>query len=214
MNSQIRQLEKQNEQPIANRAALNKDIKSAQQRMAEQDSLRTIFQGVQDNDNADFRKKQQYASRFLRDYQILSNTIVEKNSDGSYAYPTELFFYWLIRMIFFLIELLPTLVKVITPVGAYDRLVYEEEKALQDYFGSEEYHNSILAQQKADQQRAAKRQQQRQAVEDNAHLEILKQANQAQNEVAYETIRRWKEQELNKLNPNTIQTNNTHENND
>ncbi|CAM1342383.1 DUF4407 domain-containing protein [Tenacibaculum amylolyticum] len=39
-----------------------------------------------------------------------------------------LFFIWFIRVVFFTIELLPTLTKFTTPVGAYDWAIYEEEE--------------------------------------------------------------------------------------
>ena len=199
INERIRVLQETNQQTIARRDDLNRDITVTKRRMAEQDSIRSIQSMRQNSMNEDYRQEQMNANRFIRDYQILSNTVIEKNEDGSLKYPTELFFYWLIRMIFFLIELLPTLVKVITPVGVYDRLVYEEEKTLSNYFSSEEYHDALLAQQKAKTQYEAEMSQQRQNIEGNAHLEILKRASEAQNEVANEAIKKWKQKELGKL---------------
>lgn len=209
VNAKIEAIQASTNQSITNRDNLNKEINIAKTRMAEQDSLRSVYSNFQEKNDADYKKKQSEANRFIRDYQILSNTINEKNADGSYAYPTELFFYWLIRLIFFLIELLPTLVKVITPVGVYDRLVYEEEKALNDYFQSEEYHNSVLAQQKANMQYEANMRKQRQGIEGNSQLEILKQASLAQNEIANEAINKWKQDELKKLYASPTQNTNS-----
>ena len=51
---------------------------------------------------------------------------MEEDANGNL--PTELFFLWMIRLLFFIIEILPTVVKIVTPVGSYDRMVQAEEK--------------------------------------------------------------------------------------
>lgn len=57
--------------------------------------------------------------------------------------PTEWYFLWLIRLLFFIIELLPTVVKIVMPIGAYDRMIYAEEKDMKKYLESSTYLDRI-----------------------------------------------------------------------
>lgn len=209
IKAQISKLEEDNEMLMAERDELKKEIRSEKREMNRQDSIRNEHAiKLQDKDSV-YLSKITNADKLIRNYQILNHALYEKDENGSLKNSTMLFFYWLICIIFFLIELLPTLVKVITPVGVYDRLVYEEEKSLNDYFQSEEYHNSVLAQQKANMQYEANMRKQRQGIEGNSQLEILKQASLAQNEIANEAINKWKQDELKKLYASPTQNTNS-----
>lgn len=201
LNAQIKVIRGANTQNEAERDRLNGQITQAQNRIAEQDSIRWEVQKTRDADDADFKSRQKNASRFFRDYQILNNTVVEKDEKGLYKYPTELLFFWLIRIIFFLIELLPTLVKVITPVGAYDRLAYDEENASKDFFGSTEYHDAVQELQRKQLQHDSDMQQERLKIDRDTKLEIMKKVSLAQQEVADEALKRWKKQKMNIARP-------------
>lgn len=144
---------------------------------------------------------QQNTGHFFRDYQILSNTITNRNEDGTYKHPMELLFYWLVRIIFFLIELLPTLVKVITPVGAYDRLVYHEEQALMQLFSSYEFQKKIQQIQDDRKQFEIDLQNQQLAAEKVNKAEMLELVRKNQLEVVKAIIEQWKQNEMSKITP-------------
>lgn len=63
--------------------------------------------------------------------------VSEYDSEGA----TILFLLWLIRILFFTIEILPTIAKIATPIGAYDRAIYRKEKDLE--MELDEKHQSI-----------------------------------------------------------------------
>lgn len=162
-------------------------------KIAEIDSVSDILQGSQ-------RIIQKNSGHFFRDYQILSNMIDQTDEKtGKLLYPMELLFYWLIRIIFFLIELLPTLVKVITPVGAYDWLVYDEEKAMAEYFSSNEYHLKVQQRQDAKIQHEIDFLQKQNEIDDKLRLDILTSMSKAQMEVADEYTKKWIKEKLSLL---------------
>ena len=67
-----------------------------------------------------------FQSGFILRYEILSYAAY---GDGRFKGDTSiLFFVWLIRILFFVIEILPTAVKLTTPIGQYDWAVYRKEK--------------------------------------------------------------------------------------
>lgn len=199
INLQINEIREANAQSASERAQLNGRISQAQEIILAQDSSRKELQKQRDKDYEDFQSRQKNASRFFHDYQILSNTIVAKDDDGKYKYATELMFYWLIRIIFFLIELLPTLVKVITPVGAYDRLAYDEERALKEYFSSADYYDAIHELQQNKMQHDSDMQQEQLSIDRETKLEIMKKVIQTQRELADEALKRWKDTEIEKM---------------
>lgn len=199
INVQIKEIRDANAQNASERDRLNGQISQAQTRIAEQDSVRWVVQQTRDADDADFKSRQKNASRFFRDYQILNNTVIEKDENGIYKYPTELLFYWLIRIIFFLIELLPTLVKVITPVGAYDRLAYDEEHALKDYFGSTEYHDAVQKLQREKLQHESDMQQEQLSIDRETRLEIMKKISQSQQKVTEKALENWEKGKQNTM---------------
>lgn len=152
---------------------------------------------------------QNNSGRFFRDYQILNNMISKRDEEtGKLLNPNELLFFWLIRIIFFLIELLPTLVKVITPVGEYDSLAYEEEEALKNYFSSEEFHIKIKQKQEALFQHDIDVQKDQNEIDRNTRRDMLEQMGQTQKEVAEKYIMKWKQEKLDELlaKPHTIET--------
>lgn len=150
-----------------------------------------------------YESEQTNASRFFRDYRALHRTILQ-TENRHLKNPTELLFYLVIWGIFFLIELLPTLVKFITPVCAYDWLAHEEEVALKDYFISPEYHDAVKELQREKQQHESDVQQEQLSIDRETKSEIMKKVSQAQQDVADEAIKHWKEQKMQHLSPDTI----------
>jgi len=90
----------------------------------------------------------------------------EYNPEGA----TILLLLWLIRILFFTIEILPTIAKIATPLGAYDMAIYRKEKDLK--FELEQRTNAYLQQQEAIW-----------AIEDEAEQEQTKVRTQIENEL-------------------------------
>ena len=83
---------------------------------------------------------------FIRDYIALENaakrkityvadsTQIKRGGETTYIKRTKyanegmLFFIWLLRLLFFTIEVLPTLAKIATPAGAYDMVIKKREE--------------------------------------------------------------------------------------
>ena len=72
---------------------------------------------------------------FIRDFTALENAAKKDNSLSLLL--------WLFRLMLFVIELLPTVVKMVTPMGNYDRRVYQEEHELEEYLKSENYKTGL-----------------------------------------------------------------------
>lgn len=60
---------------------------------------------------------------FIRNYTILEWAISKDNPENNGKMAKEGAFLWLIRLLFLIIEILPTIVKISTPYGAYDALI-------------------------------------------------------------------------------------------
>jgi hypothetical protein len=116
--------------------------------------------------------------------------VSEYDSEGA----TILFLLWLIRILFFTIEILPTISKVATPIGAYDRAIYRKEKDLE--LELEERTSEYLKQQKTlrDIEYEAEQEQikERTQIENNLHKELLTEIANVQNKIAREKIEEFK----------------------
>jgi hypothetical protein len=115
---------------------------------------------------------------------------IEYNPEGA----TIFFLLWLIRILFFTIEILPTIAKIATPLGAYDRAIYRKEQDLE--LELNERTSSYLKQQQilrgieyeAEQEQTKDRTQ----IENNLHKEVLFEIASAQNKIAREKIEEFK----------------------
>lgn len=116
------------------------------------------------------------------------------------------FLLWLIRILFFTIEILPTIAKIATPLGAYDRAIYRKEKDLE--LELEQRTEKHLENQKilreiediAEQEQLKERTK----IENQLHKELLTEIAKAQDEVAKQKIEEFKRQHL-KIKQNGIQ---------
>ena len=113
-------------------------------------------------------------------------------------------FLWLVRILFFIVEILPTVVKIVSPVGSYERMVAAEEKNLIEYLNSDEYCDMIKNIHKLALSSQEKLQQQQHDAEIDLKKRILDQIKGAQLEVAQLAIEKWKEQEKAKLSPPVV----------
>jgi hypothetical protein len=98
-----------NQNKLASAAAVKEDREAARR-----DSLQKII----DNKTKEYEKEQADVG-FVRQYVAMENAA--KKDSG------VMFFLWVIRILFFTIEILPTIVKLKTPLGDYDRMLYNHE---------------------------------------------------------------------------------------
>ncbi|SDL60936.1 protein of unknown function [Pedobacter steynii] len=144
--------------------------------------------------------KRMYTKSFIRDFVALENaayaTEPRKNDKEPLKYTNEslLSFLWLIRVLFFIIEILPTVAKIATPIGAYDRAIYAREKDFElllelktaDYLAHERELRNIEEEEKVRKQKA------RAKIEGELHDELLREIALAQNEIGRKKIEAFK----------------------
>lgn len=146
------------------------------------------------------KEKKGFVLRFMILEDLASSTkqISVKNQNGKViekTIPDEegaaiLFLLWLIRILFFTIEILPTIAKIATPLGAYDFAVYRKEREIEEDLNNrtEDYlmhQNKIRILENTshlDQVTEKNR------IENQLHLEMLMQIASAQNDVAKKQI--------------------------
>lgn len=146
---------------------------------------------------------------FIRDYVALENAakrkILVKETKYINGEPQEVNVYkdanegmfkflWLIRILFFVIEVLPTLAKIATPPGAYDRAIKkrEDDYALDlesktiDYLMKQQEFRDI------EHQHQIQLEKDRMEIEQRHQKEILENLVKAQNQVAIKEIEEFK----------------------
>lgn len=111
---------------------------------------------------------------------------------------TILFLLWLIRILFFTIEILPTIAKIATPVGAYDWALYRKEEDIRKdleqktakYLEQQQLLREIedLAEQEQIKERTK--------IENDLHKGLLTEIAKAQDEVARKKIEEFKQKHL------------------
>ncbi|MBO5942666.1 MAG: DUF4407 domain-containing protein [Bacteroidales bacterium] len=170
----------------ADRLARNRDTR---------DSLAT----ERDKIVQDFRETSNKGNHFIQNYRILEYAVWQRDANGKL--PTELFFLWMIRVLFFIIEILPTVVKIVTPVGSYDRMVQAEEKQVLVYLESDEYIERIRNMHDIELRSREEQLQKQHQIELELKSSILEKVKNAQIEVADATIAKWKENEMSKIAP-------------
>lgn len=143
---------------------------------------------------------------FIRDYIALENAAkrtydIKENRiiDGiekevvvtKYANDGMLFFLWLVRILFFTIEILPTLAKIATPAGAYDRAIKkrEDDYALELEVRTEDYLKKQKELRDIIHQNQIKLLKQKGEKELELQNTILENASDAQNKVAIKKIK-------------------------
>ena len=152
----------------------------------------------------DFRQTSNKGNHFIQNYRILEYAVWKRDANGNL--PTELFFLWMIRLLFFIIEILPTVVKIVTPVGSYDRMIQAEEKQVMAYLESDEYMERIRNMHDIELKTREEQLQKQHQIELELKSDILEKVKNAQIEVADATIAKWKDSEMSKVKPITPET--------
>lgn len=148
---------------------------------------------IADTSKNEFQHKIQDKKGFVLRFMVLENLATPNNSEIPEG-ATILMLLWLIRILFFTIEILPTIAKIATPIGAYDRAIYRKEKDLE--LELEERTSEYLKQQKAlrDIEYRAEQDQtkERTEIENSLHKELLNEIATAQNKIARQKIDEFK----------------------
>ena len=149
--------------------------------------------------------KQEHLSNgnhFIHNFQILEYSVWQRDKNGNLTDETQLMFLWLIRLLFFIVEILPTIVKIVSPVGSYERLVYAEEQQLMEYINSDEYNDRIRNIHNLAISIQEELQQQQHDLEIDLKRQLIEKMKNAQIEVAEYAITKWRENEMKKIDSN------------
>jgi|SRR5690554_880167 len=180
------------------------NLKEEQKRLNENiiQTSSSINQGLATADTAknEFQDKIQDKKGFVLRFMVLENLATPNNPEIPEG-ATIFFLLWLIRILFFTIEILPTIAKIATPIGAYDRAIYRKEQDLE--LELEERTSQYLRQQKTlrDIEYEAEREQtkERSQIENNLHKELLTEIANVQNKIARDKIEEFKNKHQTKI---------------
>ena len=135
-------------------------------------------------------------NHFIRNFEILDWAVLPSNNNGKWM---DFIFLWMIRLLFFIIEILPTVVKIVTPVGAYDWMVHREEDDIKDYINSTEYSDSLKKMHEIELQAKEELLQQQHEAEKELKRMILDKMREAQFKVANAAITKWESDQILKI---------------
>ena len=154
-------------------------------------------------------------NNFTLYYAVLAHAIYKTHkvthermgTDGKmYTYETEefvnkdfMFLLWFIRAMFFVIELLPSIVKVVSKAGQYELRVYHQEEELKKYLHSQEYQDYCYKMLHGDNQLEMDLQAQRHDAEKKVQHDIIQAIMNAEESVAKESIDNWERLEKGKM---------------
>ena len=154
-------------------------------------------------------------NNFTLYYAVLAHAIYKTHkvthermgTDGkTYAYETEefvnkdfMFLLWFIRAMFFVIELLPSIVKVVSKAGQYELRVYHQEEELKKYLHSQEYQDYCYKMLHGDNQLEMDLQAQRHDAEKKVQHDIIQAIMNAEESVAKDSIDNWEKLEKGKM---------------
>ncbi len=154
-------------------------------------------------------------NNFTLYYAVLAHAIYKTHkvthermgTDGkTYTYETEefvnkdfMFLLWFIRAMFFVIELLPSIVKVVSKAGQYELRVYHQEKELKKYLHSQEYQDYCYKMLHGDNQLEMDLQAQRHDAEKKVQHDIIQAIMNAEESVAKDSIDNWERLEKGKM---------------
>lgn len=133
------------------------------------------------------------SNHFIQNFRVLEWSVSQP------GHKTDLFFLWIIRLLFFIIEILPTVVKIVTPIGSYDWMVHREEQNLRDYLMSSEYSESIKHMHEYELKAKEDALQQQHEAEQELKKQILENMSNAQLRVANAAIANWESEQMSKF---------------
>ena len=154
-------------------------------------------------------------NNFTLYYAVLAHAIYKTHkvthehmgADGkTITYETEeyvnkdfMFLLWFIRAMFFVIELLPSIVKVVSKVGQYELRVYHQEEELKKYLKSQGYQDYCYNMLHGDHKLEMELQAQRHDAEKKVQHDIIQAIITAEEAVAKDSIDNWEKLEKGKM---------------
>lgn len=154
-------------------------------------------------------------NNFTLYYAVLAHAIYKTHkvthermgTDGkTYTYVTDefvnkdfMFLLWFIRAMFFVIELLPSIVKVVSKAGQYELRAYHQEEELKKYLHSQEYQDYCYKMLHADNKLELDLQAQRHDAEKKVQHDIIQAIINAEESVAKDSIDNWEKLEKGKM---------------
>lgn len=201
VNKKIKELEEERDADQQQIEQNTDDYSKESERLARHRDARDSLATEKGKIVQDFKQTSNKGNHFIQNYRILEYAVWKRDANGKL--PTELFFLWMIRLLFFIIEILPTVVKIVTPIGSYDRMVYAEEKQMMEYLASTEYIDRIRNMHDVELKAREEQLKRQHEVELELKNDILEKVKDAQLEIADATVVQWKESELSKLNPHS-----------
>jgi hypothetical protein len=173
------------------------NLKGEQKRLNENivQTSTSINKGLATADTAknEFQDKIKDKKGFVLRFMVLENLATLNNPEIPEG-ATIFMLLWLIRILFFTIEILPTIAKIATPIGAYDRAIYRKEKDLE--LELEQRTSEYLKQQKElrDIEYEAEKEQtfERTQIENKLHKELLTEIAFVQNKIARDKIEEFR----------------------
>lgn len=192
---------------------------------ADQERRRELEQ-QNDTLNQEYKKTVEQGNHFIQNFEILEYSVSVKDIDclecngakvikgkpcsackgtgkQKTELPTEWYFLWLIRLLFFIIELLPTVVKIVMPIGAYDRMFYAEEKDMERYLNSPDYLGRIRNMHDMEIRVHEEELKIQKEAEKEIRQKIMEELKDAQMQIAEAALKKWKEEELKKVLPSS-----------
>lgn len=156
------------------------------------DKLKSEKKLIVQNDVEDLDNILKFQKGFILKYEILSFTAYKPENSS------VLFFLWLIRILFFVIEILPTVVKLTTPLGQYDWAVYRKEKDFVEIYlpsKTKELEEDI----ETKKQIKKANEDYKNSKEQELHNKIVDEVARIQNQLAQKILNEYEEKEMNSI---------------
>ncbi len=138
---------------------------------------------------------------FVVRFDVLSFLANKKDNNGQREFASIFFLLWLIRILFFVIEILPTVVKVATPFGAYDAAVYEAEENFKNIklaAARELLQDEVKKRHQTELDEKERQLAYRMKKEGELHDKLVDDISATQNEIAQKVLEDWKKQHTGK----------------
>ena len=136
---------------------------------------------------------------FVLRYMILEDLAeFNSNKNDTDSRRTIFLLLWLIRAIFMLIEILPTIVKIVTPIGAYDKALFQREKDLEKELqeSSEKYLQQQAMFRDMDYKAQEEQKKKQKEIELQLQSETLEEIMKVQKDIIHKKIEKYKSQNL------------------
>lgn len=158
-----------------------------------------LSEKITEDKTKNLQEKMEDKKGFVLRYMILED-LAKLNSNKEDADSRRAIFLllWLIRAIFILVEFLPSLVKVITPIGAYDRALFQREKDMEKDLqeSSEKYLQQQAIFREMDYKAQEEQKKKQTEIEQQLQSETLEEIMKVQKDIIHKKIEKYKSQNL------------------